>query len=565
MDVPESLSTLDRMRDLRDNIERAVKNRRTLADWRLRVRATLGSYQIPDAELDAAVEATALIYQRISDLADEGRNGVWARVIEQAFAPVNLERVEAIVGNPPWINWKHLPEAWQERSKPQWKEWGLWATKSKSSGIPLSDIASLLLARCIATYAQPGAIVGLLVPESFLIGDPGNELVRRCVLRSELGTTAVPFRPLAVDDWTTVQPFSPDAANRPIGIYIQTQRPPQWPIPKLVWRRAVARQRIAPEWHWTQCKEKLVHQELNIAPVEPRNNMSPWVPEGGLGLLPKGHHLATYRWGQGFHTRGADGYFTVEILSKEPDEEGVVLVRNCPTKGTNTKDQEPREGLVEAKFLWPLVRGRDVSRFSIRESRLYAILPHDPNDLRRVLSSKALVETGPRLWDYLDDWRPALLRRSPYGKIQPSEEYPWGILGPTEHLTRDKPIVLSRYIYPDRKPPAAVYRPRTDPKLGFKTACYPNNKSNVYATASIEESRYLAGWLNSNPIMGAISGLASSTTISPAMLNRLPIPQYDPNNPEHRQIVSIAALCENKEFGGSRELDRLVKECAIRA
>ena len=104
---------------------------------------------------------------------------------EQAFAPVILERVELVVGNPPWINWKHLPEAWQERSESLWKTWDLWATKTRASGIPLSDIASLLLARSIATYAKPGAIVGFLVPESLLIGDPGNERIRRCHLRSD--------------------------------------------------------------------------------------------------------------------------------------------------------------------------------------------------------------------------------------------------------------------------------------------------------------------------------------------------------------------------------------------
>ena len=57
---------------------------------------------------------------------------------------------------------------------------------------------------------------------------------------------------------------------------------------------------------------QLEAEKVEIAPVEPSNNTSPWVADAGLKLLAKGHHTVHYTWGQGFHTRGADGYFTVE-------------------------------------------------------------------------------------------------------------------------------------------------------------------------------------------------------------------------------------------------------------
>ena len=563
IDVPESLATLDRMRELRQNIERAIRNRRSVDDWRLRVRPTVRRYNTSDEETSAIVEATAAIFQRISELNAEGRNGVWARVIEQAFAPVSLERVELVVGNPPWINWKHLPEAWQERSESLWRTWGLWATKTRSSGIPLSDIAFLLLARCIATYAEPGAIVGFLVPESLLIGDPGNECIRRCELRSDVGLSdSISYRPVAVDDWTEIKPFSPDAANKPIGIYLRTHDRAEWPIPKMTWRRARPGERIRAESHWSTMARQLEAEKVEIAPVEPSNNTSPWVADAGLKLLAKGHHTVHYTWGQGFHTRGADGYFTVELLSQEP-RNGMVLVRNVPNVGTNTKGQMHREGEIETQFLWPLVRGKDVNRFSLQESGLYAVLPHDPRDLRRVLSRDELAEFGPGLWDFLEGWIPALIKRSPYGKLQPSEDYPWGILGPTEHVTRDLPLALSRYMHPTKQPPAAVCSPLMDEKLGFKTVCYPNNKSNIYVAESTDEARYLVGWINATPSRLALSRLASSTTISPVMLNRLPIPKYDPDKPSHREISRIVRSCESGVFEDVEHLDRLVKDIAI--
>ena len=564
IDVPEPLATLDRMRELRRAIELAVRNHRNLDDWQIRISPTIMGYGIPESDIEEIVKATTAIFGRIRELDAQGRNGVWARVIEQSFAPACLEPVDLVVGNPPWINWKHLPEAWQERSEPVWKAWGLWATKAKRGGIPLSDIAFLLMARCIATYAKPGATIGLLVPESLLIADPGNQSIRRCELRSELSLDdGIVYRPLAVDDWTEIKPFSPDAANRPIAIYLRTHEPPQWPIPKLVWERETPRDRIVSESHWSRTKDQVEYTEVEIAPVERNNCTSPWVAPGGLPLLPKGHHSAHYTWGQGFHTRGADGYFTVEVLSEEPHD-GMVLVKNVPTVGTNTKNQQPRAGEIEAKFLWPLVRGKDVNSFYVDDSNLYAILPHDPEDLRKVLSLKELAKIGPGLWDYLEAWVPALVKRSPYGKLQPSDEFPWGVLGPTEHMTRTRPLVLSRYMHPTKQPPTAIYRPRMDTRLGFKTVCYPNNKSNIYVPKSKAEARFLAGWINSTPAREAIERLASSTTISPTMLNRLPIPVYNPDDCTHVAISEIAKGYESKPYEDSEELDRLVRESAVR-
>ena len=371
IDVPEALTPLDRMRELRRSIELAVRNHRSLDDWRSRIRPTISSYGIPDSDVASVVETTAQIYQRIAELNAEGRNGVWARVIEQAFAPVSLERAEMIVGNPPWINWKHLPDVWQERSESIWKAWGLWSTKARGGGIPLSDVAFLLLARCIATYAQPGAMIGFLVPESLLIGDPGNECIRRCDLRSDISPdSGISYCPVAVDDWTEVKPFSRDATNKPIAIYVRTREKPEWPMPKTVWKRGAPRLRLASDYHWSRVSSLLKSADVMIGPIEATNTGSPWVPDSNLELLPKGHSNIHYTWGQGLHTHGVDGWYTYEILSKQPDAAGLVLVRTSRRlERIPEMRSRGKEGLKRSSFgLWfgermwiPFALGNQVS------------------------------------------------------------------------------------------------------------------------------------------------------------------------------------------------------------
>ena len=44
-------------------------------------------------------------------------NGIWARIITNFLTTANLGKFNLIVGNPPWIDWKNLPEGYRERIK----------------------------------------------------------------------------------------------------------------------------------------------------------------------------------------------------------------------------------------------------------------------------------------------------------------------------------------------------------------------------------------------------------------------------------------------------------------
>ena len=49
------------------------------------------------------------LFQQLVALAHAKRNGVWARIIKNAFAPLFVGEVDYVVGNPPWVNWESLP------------------------------------------------------------------------------------------------------------------------------------------------------------------------------------------------------------------------------------------------------------------------------------------------------------------------------------------------------------------------------------------------------------------------------------------------------------------------
>lgn len=550
IDLPSSLATLQGLHALRSNIEIGLRNNRSPLDFEARLRVDLRRIGIDHEELPEALRGARAIFDLIARLRNDKKNGIWARVIEQAFAPSMLGTVDIVVGNPPWINWKHVPEGWQQRSEPTWRSWGLWQGRRRSA-VPLADISALLMARSIATYA-PDGLIALLMPNSFLTADPGNRPIRRCSLgpqpdpyfRDMSIQRAIPFRPVEVDDFTNLHPFSPDAANMPVAIYIRANEAVSFPIPRTTWKRLQARSRIEKAIPWSVASRQLTGENDSLAPVDPGDLSSPWGASMTNAIRLRAHDDGPghYRWGQGFHTRGADGLFFCRVITHQPaGRDHLVRIRSLPLLGPNTRHDPVREAEIEAEFLWPAVRGRDVQPFVV-EGNDYVIAPYDTLLSDRPLSKDELMSRAPHLYDYLEPWIDRFMARSAY-QLRIDNDHPWPILGPWAYLKRQNHLVFVRYMHPQKRPPAAVRSPTFERRLGLVTTAYPNNKVNFIATTSEEEAHYLAAWVNAPACQNAIAGFVSSTTIPPVALERLPIPVFDRDDSDCLAISQLGRRC----------------------
>ncbi|MDQ3820857.1 MAG: N-6 DNA methylase, partial [Acidobacteriota bacterium] len=73
------------------------------------------------------------LYEELVKLDKANKNGVWARIIKNAFAPLFTGKVDYIAGNPPWVNWESLPTDYRDSMKHLWQDYGLF-TLSGSAG-----------------------------------------------------------------------------------------------------------------------------------------------------------------------------------------------------------------------------------------------------------------------------------------------------------------------------------------------------------------------------------------------------------------------------------------------
>ena len=81
-----------------------------------RVAKRLG---LSEAEQKSAADPLRALYERLLGLHRKGLDGLWARLLKNNFAPLTVGRFDYVVGNPPWVNWEHLPDGYRQAIAPK--------------------------------------------------------------------------------------------------------------------------------------------------------------------------------------------------------------------------------------------------------------------------------------------------------------------------------------------------------------------------------------------------------------------------------------------------------------
>ena len=160
----------------------------------------------------AADKDTRNLYRQLRDLHEQGLNGVWARIIKNAFAPLFIEQCDYIVGNPPWVNWENLPDEYRRSTRGLWEAYGLFPKREKAFetilGAAKYDISMLMSYVSADRYLRPGGKLGFILSQTLFKSSAAGQGFRRFVLPD--GT---PFGPLVVEDMVELNPFE-GVANR---------------------------------------------------------------------------------------------------------------------------------------------------------------------------------------------------------------------------------------------------------------------------------------------------------------------------------------------------------------
>src|ERR1043165_803828 len=492
------------------------------------------------------------LYQQLLDLEQQGVNGIWARIIKNAFAPRFQGRFDYVAGNPPWVNWASLPREYREDIAPLWQYYDLFPHTGLRArlGGAMDDISVLLTYVAADQYIKSNAKLGFVITQSIFKTEGGGAGFRRF----QIGD-GEPLKVLFLDDMSSFQPFD-SATNRTAVVILQKGQKTTYPVQVSYWRKRTKGSSVPSDASLNEVIELTKRAQWVGKPIN-SDPTSPWIigrAKAIQGTL-KCVGLSPYKARYGTHTH-ANGVFWLEVLAQRPD--GLLVVSNMSELAKKKVDVV--QMAVEPEFVYPLLRGRDVERWSFNP--VYNILlPQDAHQPSKAYPAKRLEVEFPKTFAFLKHFEEVLKARSGYKQFfDPSSDPFYSIYNVGEY-TYGQYKVLWREVATDVR--AAVVEPKGDDSK----VVVPDHTLVCVSTKSSEEAHFVCALLNSSladyVVRSYIAGHPSTN-----VLKYVAVPKFNEGNDVHIQLAGYSQQAHAATAAGDTarvqeieaEIDQLAKQ-----
>ncbi|MBW2169204.1 MAG: N-6 DNA methylase, partial [Deltaproteobacteria bacterium] len=273
----------------------------------------------PEKDYDLLVK----VFEQIAELERKGENGIWARYIKNAFAPVYMGKFDYVLGNPPWIRWGYLSDHYRKRTLDLWKGYGLFSLTGHETrlGGGEKDFSMLFTYACVDNYLDEGGILGFVITIEAFKSKGAGEGFRGF----ELADEKMPLKMLGMEDMVDLKPFQ--AANKTSVFTMKKGTKTSYPVPVIQWKRKPGRGSIPMEWDLDQVKDSITRHSLDAIPVDPKKISSSWqtMDKASYPVLEKVKGTNPYKAHLGARVEPY-GVFWLQIKEVRPD--GLLVVSN---------------------------------------------------------------------------------------------------------------------------------------------------------------------------------------------------------------------------------------------
>jgi N-6 DNA Methylase len=176
---------------------------------------------------------TRQLFDQICRLKVQGRDGIWPRLLTNAFAPLFARgQFDHVIGNPPWINWEEVSEEYRDATQPLWFRYGLYTLTGSEArlGGGKKDMSMLMTYVAAEEYLKPNGRLTFLITQSAFQTTGAGDGFRH------FGNDRVSFSARVADDLANFNPFD-DASNWTGIISLDRGRPTQYPVPYRLWNK----------------------------------------------------------------------------------------------------------------------------------------------------------------------------------------------------------------------------------------------------------------------------------------------------------------------------------------
>jgi len=471
------------------------------------------------------------LYNTMAALKDEGRDGIWARIIKNSFAPLFVGKFDLVVGNPPWVNWEALAPEYRRVSAEAWGYYRLIGRlpgrRRQASAASKTDVCVLMTYVAADKYLTDRGRLGFVLPRTIFQSETGGWHFRRFELPS-----GAPICVELLHDIDAMKPFRGQATNSSCVVVVRRGRKTTYPVRWRRWRPSRARMQFGASLHEVRAAARLT--TLYAEPIEARLLQSPWIvgTKATLGILRSTMGRSPYAplVREGLNTRGANGIYFLDAEMKNSR----IMVTNHARAGRSKRVHVDARAL-EADHLYPLLRGEDVSPY-MAMPRSYVLVPHASDDPVDAIQFSHLPRSTR---EYLSEFKKVLSSRKKFRNFDPTGPRWYGlysVLGAT--FSRHK--VVWREIASGSGIIAAAISVANLPN-GSGKVIMPDHKLTIVPCQTETEADFVAGFLNSDVANLIVRSYALATGISTHILDRVPVPKFSISNPLHTELARLAA------------------------
>ena len=476
------------------------------------ISGLLKSHQVPTDDR----AAVRLVFEKLCRLHDAGRDHVWGYYIRNLARPLSFTQAGAqadvLIGNPPWLSYRHMPKQIQGRYERLAKPRGLWSGGKNATHQDLSD---LFVARAVEQYLRPGGRFAFVMPYATLSRRHFAGFRSGNFASQGAGVQSVAFG--RAEDYVAVKP-----ALFPVPACVVTgTRSASATALKAAttsWTGRVRNHHVG----WDEASRTLTKSDGDVARASDTGDRSPYRQSFSQGATFTPRVLVAVR-------REAAGPLGLAA--------GNMKIRSARSNLEKKpwKELHDRTGVVEAQFMHTMLTGAAIVGYKVRTPEL-TVIPRIGDALVEGNDSSLEAFPGMATW-----WRGAerLWERHKAAKSTMSL---LGRLNFQRGLESQIPPAALRVVYTTSGQYLAACIVDDDKAL---------IDSSLYwaAIETVEEARYLCAVLNSDALLALIRPLQSRGEHNPRHFHLipfdLPIPAYDENDPNHAELVKLAERAQS--------------------
>ena len=478
-------------------------------------------------------------YNQILALHRQQWNGIWFRVVRNFFWSATAGHFDCIVGNPPWVRWSKLPDAYRERVKPMCERYGIFSKTKRHGGNEL-DISAMITYTTSDKWLKAGGRLAFVITGT-LFKNPSSAGFRDFKLEPA-NAKSMYLVPIGIDDMKALKPFSDASNHTVVAVFDKSQKHDVYPVPYRLWDSAPGFTKAIP----SNLSLSVVMKRVSItakeaAPVDGKG--SPWavLTQGRFKILKALSGACTWMAGRKGITTDLNGVYFVPVIQ---DNGKLVQIRSRPEAGKKALGTV-KTAWVEPKLLYPLVKGAgDFESCYLRlnapdraDERLYTFVPNSGIDKadyaasETAMNSVSLIKT--KAW--FAAYKALLEVRSTYRRQMKGAPF-YGVYNVGDYTFQPWKVVwpeMSTHFY------SAVAGSSMVPVVGSRPYV-PDHKVYYAGFNDKEPAHFLCGLLNTPMVREWVE----SHTVSIQMgdvFKHMNLPEYDDMNAGH---VALSALVE---------------------